>query len=100
MDTNPTEELSGIKGFALKVWRGGLARRVLVTRQGRILVDVPLTVVVVGGVLAPWLLGLGAVAAVVTGCQLAVRQPPPETDDEVEDEPMEELPGPDEHPLG
>lgn len=100
MDTNPTEEQSGIKGFALRVWRGGLARRVVVTRQGRILVDLPLTVVIAGGVLAPLVLGAGAVVAVVTGCQLALRQPPPETDGEVEDEPIEDPGSPDEHPLG
>ncbi len=77
MDTSTSEQESGFKAFVRRVWHGGLVRRVIVTREGRTLVDVPLTVIVIGGVLAPWLLALGAVVAVLTGCQLAVRQPEP-----------------------
>ncbi|MGE0570472.1 MAG: DUF4342 domain-containing protein [Dehalococcoidia bacterium] len=75
MDTPTSDQDSGFKAFVRRVWQGGLVRRVTVTREGRTLVDVPLTVIVIGGVLAPWLLALGAVVAVLTGCQLAVRQP-------------------------
>lgn len=80
METPAPEPKTGFKAFVRRVWRGGLERRVTVTREARTLVDVPLTVVVIGGILAPWLLGLGAVAAVLTGCQLAVRQPAPATE--------------------
>lgn len=77
MQTPTSEQESGFKALIRRVWHGGLVRRVMVTREGRTLVDVPLTVIVIGGVLAPWLLALGAVVAVLTGCQLAVRQPEP-----------------------
>ena len=94
MDTPTSEQETGFKAFVRRVWHGGLVRRVTVTRDGRTLVDVPLTVIVIGGVLAPWLLALGAVVAVLTGCQLAVRQPEPLEVEEpsVEDEPTAEAP--------
>ena len=63
MDTSTSEQETGFKAFVRRVWQAGLERRVTVTREERTLVDVPLTVIVIGGVLAPWLLALGAVDA-------------------------------------
>ncbi|HET7738171.1 MAG TPA: DUF4342 domain-containing protein [Tepidiformaceae bacterium] len=72
-----------------RIWQEGKIRHAVVTgKSGHRYVDVPLTIVIVAGVLAPWLAALGVVLAVVMGCRLEVlrNEPaglglPPETPD-------------------
>lgn len=53
----------------------GNVRRITVkNKDGKTLVEVPLTVGVVGAVLAPVLAGLGAIAALVTECTITVER--------------------------
>lgn len=63
----------------------GNARRLHVERQGRTVLEIPLSVGVVGAVLAPHVAGLGAIAALVTGCSMRVERP----DSEPEQRPSE-----------
>jgi len=60
---------------------GNVRRIIIKDKAGKELVTFPLTVGVVGAVLAPILAGIGAIAALLTECTIAVER---------EDPPMEE----------
>ena len=42
--------------------------------KGRVLLEIPATVGVIGTVLAPWLTALGVIAALVTNCRIVVER--------------------------
>ena len=54
--------------------REGNVRRVIVKQEGRTVAEFPLTVGVIGTVLAPMLAALGALAAVLTDCSIEVER--------------------------
>lgn len=55
--------------------REGNIRRVMIkNEEGRVLVDIPLTLGVVGALLAPQLAAIGAIAALVTHCTIVVER--------------------------
>lgn len=54
------------------LWREGVARRVVVEKDGRRPVDLPLVAFLVAAVLAPWLVALGGVVGIVLGYQFRV----------------------------
>ena len=87
-----TEEfqVSGDKlvGKIKEVLHEGNIRRVAIQNDdGRILIDVPLYLGVVGALLAPQLAAIGAIAALVTNCTLIVEKA--EKGKAVESEPEE-----------
>jgi hypothetical protein len=57
-----------------RVLHEGNVRRVIIKQDGRSVVEFPLTVGVVGTVLAPVLAAVGAVAAVLTECTMEVER--------------------------
>ena len=57
-----------------KLVREGNVRRVIVKQKGRTVAEFPLTVGVIGTVLAPMLAALGALAAVLTECSIEVER--------------------------
>jgi hypothetical protein len=58
----------------------GNVRRIIVKHEGRTLLEIPLTLGVVGVLLAPQVAALGAMAALLTRCTLAIeREEPPPT---------------------
>lgn len=52
----------------------GNIRRIVIKQNGRVLLDIPLAVAVVGAVLAPVLAAVGALAAIVTNCTVTVER--------------------------
>ncbi len=54
--------------------REGNVRRVIIKQEGRTVVEFPLTVGVVGTVLAPVLAAVGAIAAYMTECTIEVER--------------------------
>jgi hypothetical protein len=52
----------------------GNVRRIVVKQQERTIAEFPLTVGVVGAVLAPMLAAIGAIAALVTDCRIEVER--------------------------
>ena len=52
----------------------GNVRRVIIKQDGRTVVEFPLTVGVIGAVLAPVLAAVGALAAVLTECTIEVER--------------------------
>ena len=53
---------------------GNIRRIAIKNEEGKTLVDIPLTVSVVGILLAPQLAAIGAIAALVTKCTLVVEK--------------------------
>ena len=73
--------------------REGNVRRVVVSQRGRTIAEFPLTVGVVGAVLAPILAAIGAMVALLQDCSIHVeRETPVFTDLAVVSEPVS--PGP------
>lgn len=55
--------------------REGNVRKIVVRDEdGRLLLELPVTVGVIGVVLAPWLAALGAIAALVSRCTISVER--------------------------
>jgi Domain of unknown function (DUF4342) len=57
-----------------KILHEGNVRRVIIKRDGRTVVEFPMTVGVVGAVFAPILAAAGALAAVLTECTIEVER--------------------------
>lgn len=68
---NGDEIISKLKEL---VREGNIRRITIKNEEGRSLVDIPLTIGVVGALLAPQLAAIGAVAALVTNCTLVVEK--------------------------
>ncbi|HXU23120.1 MAG TPA: DUF4342 domain-containing protein [Tepidiformaceae bacterium] len=68
---------------AKDVLHEGNARHVIVEKHGRVLVDLPLTIVVIAAVLAVWLVAILAAVAVINGCEIRFEGPekPPHNGD-------------------
>lgn len=56
------------------IHEGNVTRIVVKDETGRTLFDMPVTVGVVGVILAPWLAALGAIAALATRCTIVVER--------------------------
>ena len=59
----------------------GNVRRIIVTHEDRTLLEIPLTLGVVGALLAPQVAALGAMAALLTRCTLTVEREAVASDD-------------------
>jgi hypothetical protein len=83
--TNPNTEEFAFSGDTLlakikDLIREGNIRRVLIkNEEGRVLVDIPLTVGVVGTLLAPQLAAIGAIAALVIRGSILIEKQPTDT---------------------
>ena len=56
------------------VHQGNIRRITIVNKDGRTLLEVPLTLGVVGALLLPTLAAIGALAAIVTECKIVVER--------------------------
>lgn len=65
------------------IHQGNVRRIIIKNEEGRSLIEVPLSVGVVGAVLAPMWAAIGAVAALVTSCSIEVER---ESDSEESEE--------------
>jgi hypothetical protein len=70
-DVNSDEILSKIKEI---VHEGNIRRVIIKNEDGRSLIDIPLTVGVVGALLAPQLAAIGAIAALISHATLVVEK--------------------------
>jgi len=53
---------------------GNVTRIIIKGEQGKVLLEIPATVGVIGVVLAPWLAALGVIAALATNCRIIVER--------------------------
>jgi len=67
------------------IHEGNVRRIIIKNEEGRSLIEVPLSVGVVGAMLAPMWAAVGAVAALVTSCSIEVERAPESDKDEVEE---------------
>jgi hypothetical protein len=80
MASNAKSEKFSVKGEDLikkvkDIIKEGNARRIIITdKSDKTLIEVPLTIGVVGAVLAPVLAAVGAIAALVTECTITVEK--------------------------
>jgi len=56
------------------VHQGNIRRIVIKDQDGRVLMEIPLTIGVVGALLLPTLAAIGVIAALVTQCTIAVER--------------------------
>lgn len=54
--------------------KGNVRKIIIKNKDGKVLIEIPLTIGVVGVVLAPALAAIGAIAALVTECTLVVER--------------------------
>lgn len=65
---------------------GNVRRIIIKNKEGKVLVELPLTIGIVGAVLAPVLAAVGAIAALVTECTIVVERDADKKKDAVEGE--------------
>jgi len=53
---------------------GNVTRVIVKDEKGRVMLEIPATVGVIGAVLAPWLAALGVIAALATNCKIVVER--------------------------
>ena len=63
-----------VKRFKELLHEGNVRRIIVRDEEGRVLLEVPATAGLVGAVLAPWLAAVGAIAALVTRCNVSVER--------------------------
>ena len=68
------------------IHQGNVRRIIIKNEDGRSIIEVPLSVGVVGAVLAPMWAAIGAVAALVTSCSIEVEREPEAEEDAAEAE--------------
>jgi acyl-CoA reductase-like NAD-dependent aldehyde dehydrogenase len=74
-----TEEFSVAAGDVLKkvqelIHEGNITRIIVKDETGKLLLEIPATVGVVGAILAPWMAALGVIAALATKCTIVVER--------------------------
>lgn len=79
-DDNGTTEEFEVSGDDLLdkvknlIHEGNVRRIMVLDPEGRTIVEIPMTLGVVGALLAPWLAAIGGVAAVVSSCTVRVER--------------------------
>ena len=53
---------------------GNVTRIIVKDEKGRVLLEMPATIGVIGALLVPWLAALGAIAAIATNCTIIVER--------------------------
>ena len=56
------------------VHEGNVTRIIIKDDRGKVLLEIPVTVGIIGIVIAPWLAALGVIAALVTNCRIVVER--------------------------
>ena len=65
---------------------GNVRKIIIKDKDGKTVIEMPLTIGVIGTVFAPVLAGVGAIAALLTECTLVVERDGPKKEDAVEGE--------------
>ena len=53
---------------------GNVTRIILKDEEGKVMLEIPATVGIIGVLLAPWLAAVGAIAALATNCKIVVER--------------------------
>jgi len=63
-----------IKTVKKLIYEGNVRRIIIKDEKGKILLDIPVTIGVVGAIIAPWLAALGVIGAIATNCTIVVER--------------------------
>jgi uncharacterized membrane protein YvbJ len=63
-----------IKTVKKLIHEGNVRSIVIKDEKGKILLDIPVTIGVVGAIIAPWLAALGVIGAMATRCTIVVQR--------------------------
>ena len=61
-----------IKTVKKLLHEGNVRRIIIKDEKGKLLLEIPVTIGVVGAIIAPWLAALGAIGALATNCTIVV----------------------------
>jgi predicted O-methyltransferase YrrM len=70
-DVNGEDLVDKIKGF---IHEGNVRRIIIKNKDGKAIIEIPLTIGVVSAVMAPALAAVGAIAALITDCTITVQR--------------------------
>lgn len=56
------------------IHEGNIRRIIIKDEKGKVLLEIPVTIGVIGAILAPWLAAIGVIAAMVTNCTIVVER--------------------------
>jgi uncharacterized membrane protein YvbJ len=56
------------------IHEGNVRRIIIKNEEGKTLIEIPVTIGIIGFVLAPWLAAIGAIAAIATKCTIVVQR--------------------------
>jgi len=63
-----------IKTVKKLLHEGNVRRIIIKDNKGKILLDMPVTIGLIGAIIAPWLAALGVIGAMVTKCTIVVEK--------------------------
>ncbi|NOR16203.1 DUF4342 domain-containing protein [candidate division WOR-3 bacterium] len=63
-----------IKTVRKLIHEGNVRRIIIKDEKGKLLFEIPVTIGVIGAVIAPWLAALGGIGAIVTNCTIVVER--------------------------
>lgn len=63
-----------IKTVKKLIHEGNVRRIIIKDEKGKMLLDIPVTIGVVGAIIAPWLAALGVIGAIATNCTIVVER--------------------------
>jgi len=63
-----------VKTVKKLIHEGNVRRIIIKDEKGKLLFEIPVTIGVIGTILAPWLAALGVIGAIVTNCTIVVER--------------------------
>jgi len=63
-----------VKTVKKLIHEGNIRRITIKDEKGKMLLDIPVTIGVIGAVIAPWLAALGVIGAIATNCTIVVER--------------------------
>jgi len=63
-----------VKTVKKLIHEGNVRRIIIKDEKGKMLLDIPVTIGVVGAIIAPWLAALGVIGAIATNCTIVVER--------------------------
>jgi len=63
-----------IKTVKKLIHEGNVRRIIINDEKGKMLLDIPVTIGVVGAIIVPWLAALGVIGAIATNCTIVVER--------------------------
>lgn len=63
-----------VKTVKKLIHEGNIRRIIIKDEKGKVLLEIPVTIGIIGAVIAPWLAALGVIGAMATNCTIVVEK--------------------------